>query len=329
MSAGSNKFGHLFQWTSFGESHGPAMGVVIDGCPAGVDFNEALLLAWLNKRRPGQHNSQNLPVSGRSEKDIPEILSGIFQGKTLGTPIACIVRNEDQRSQDYNAIAQSPRIGHADELWKNKFGIHDHRGSGRASARETVNWVIAGAFAQMFCLSQAAEIKIAATIVSVDDLKVESLSDPTLIQKLTKAQEIGESFGALIQVRIEQPPALLGEPIFKKLKSELASAYMMINACSGVELGNGFAMASARGTEVHQNAESENYGGIRGGITTGEPILFRLAFKPTSSIKDIAKKGRHDPCVAIRALAVVEAMSWNVLADQLLLSRLNRADIRY
>ena len=320
MSANSNKFGHLFQWATFGESHGSAMGVIIDGCPAGLAYDEALLLEKLGSRRPG--NSQG--TSDRKELDQPEILSGIFENKTLGTPIAVIVRNTSQRSQDYDAIKETPRVGHADDVWKNKFSHSDHRGGGRASARETVNWVIAGAFAQMYCQSQNSKIKVQASLTQVGSKKVSGVKDIELLEMLEQAKVEGESFGALIELKVENPPAFIGEPVFKKIKSELSSAFMTINACCGVELGDGFALAQKKGTEVHSNMESEVYGGSRGGITTGENLKFNLAFKPTSSILDVAKLGRHDPCVAMRALPIVEAMTWNVLADLLLAQKLNQ-----
>ncbi len=321
MSAGSNQFGRLFQWTTFGESHGPAMGVVIDGCPAGLNFDHELLQKNLQARRPGSSQA----VSARQEKDQPEILSGLFENKTLGTPIAIVVKNEDQRPQDYDSLREQSRIGHADDLWKNKFGHSDHRGGGRASARETLNWVIAGSVAQMFCLSQSPQIKVKAEILSVGDLKIQSLQDPQLIEKLNRAQKEGESYGATASLTIKKTPALLGEPVFLKLKSELARAMMMINACCGVELGHGFLLASLKGSELHQDSINPAYGGLRGGITTGEDLFLRLAFKPTASIKETARKGRHDPCVALRALPIMEAMSWCLMADQLLMKRLNEA----
>ncbi len=319
MSAGSNKFGSLFQWSTFGESHGPAMGVVIDGCPAGVEFDEALLVDRLAKRRPGGPGT-----TARVESDQPEILSGVFQGKTLGTPIAVMVRNQNAQSTDYDEIKAQPRIGHADDLWTKKFGEWDHRGGGRASARETVNWVIAGAVAEMFCLAAQANVRVQAVLTTVGGEPVKGTSDPQLLERLQKAKLEGESFGAVIEVRVKNPPPLIGEPVFLKAKSEFTKAFMMINACSGVELGGGFHLANQKGTEVHKSHESADYGGVRGGMTTGETLHFRLAFKPTSSILDVAKKGRHDPCVAVRAVPVAEAMAWAVLADLILVRRLNQ-----
>lgn len=318
MSAGSNQFGKLFQWTSFGESHGPAMGVVIDGCPSGVKFDPELLLQKLAARKPGQSGATD-----RQESDQPEILSGVFEGKTLGTPIAVLVRNQDQRSQDYSKIQQQPRIGHADDMWSGKFKNWDYRGGGRASARETVNWVIAGAIAEMFVRSEVSNLSVQAQLIQVGGESVSGAMDPQLIQKLEAAKAEGESYGALVEVSMQGVPAFLGEPVFYKAKAEWTKAFMSINACVGVELGEGFQMASQKGTEVHSQSSSPVYGGIRGGITTGEAIGFRLAFKPTSSIADTAKKGRHDPCVALRALPIIEAMAWNVLADLMLARKLN------
>ncbi len=319
MSAGSNKFGNLFQWTTFGESHGSAMGVVIDGCPAGLEFDESLLHSNLQKRRPGQAGT-----TSRQETDQAEVLSGVFQGKTLGTPIAVVVRNTNQKSQDYDEIQKQPRTGHADDMWQGKFQHWDHRGGARASARETLNWVIAGSVAQMYCLSQCFDLQVAARLKSVGGQSVSAMKQGELIEMLEMARSQGESFGAVVEVQIDQAPKFLGEPIFLKAKSEWAKAFMMINACVGVELGDGFQMATSQGTQVHTESDSKVYGGIRGGMTTGERISFQLTFKPTSSIQDVAKKGRHDPCVALRAIPIVEAMAWNVLADLMLAQRLNR-----
>ena len=323
MGGGSNQFGRFFQWTTFGESHGPAMGVVIDGCPAGVLYDEKLLMEKLKQRRPG-FNQREAPVSDRREPDKPEILSGIFENKTLGTPIAVIVRNRDQRPGDYELVKNRPRVGHADDLWKNKFGHWDYRGGGRASARETLNWVIASAFAQMFCQSENREMEVKTRILSVGGQKVSGPGDKELLKKLIQAREKGESFGARVSVSIKNHKAFIGEPVFGKLKGELARAFMTINACCGVELGAGFSLAHSRGSEIHREMESGIYGGLRGGIATGEAIEFFLAFKPTASLGEFAKTGRHDPCVALRALPVIEAMAWNVLADQNLAFRLNR-----
>ena len=325
MSAESNRFGKLFQWSTFGESHAKAMGVVIDGCPCGVHYDKKLLINKLEQRRPGSGGDKNTPtVSGREEPDEPEILSGIFENKTLGTPIAVMVPNKDQRPKDYDSVKKQARIGHADDVWKAKFGHWDHRGGGRASARETVNWVIAGAFAQMFCQTENPKTQVQAHLVSMGGQSVLDSKEETFLKKLEQAQLDGESYGARVCVVIKNPKPWIGEPVFRKLKAELAGAFMTINACCAVELGGGFALAEAKGSSTHLEMKSNIYGGIRGGISTGEKIEVSLAFKPTASIKDFAKAGRHDPCVAIRALPVVEAMAWNVLADHHLALRLNR-----
>ncbi len=317
MSKGSNQFGDLFTWSTFGESHGEAMGVVMSGIPAGVPYNEKLLLENLSARRPGQPGT-----TGRDESDTPEILSGLFENKTLGTPLAVIVKNSNQKSSDYEGIKDSPRVGHADDLWSGKYGVWDYRGGGRASARETLNWVIAGSFAQMLVNEVNSETSVTSQLVEVGGEVISSAE--SLEKKLEAAKSQGESFGALIEVVVKNPSPFLGEPVFKKTKSELAKAYMMINACVGVEFGGGFDLAAKKGTEVHLNSDSPIYGGLRGGLTTGEDICFRLAFKPTSSILDTAKKGRHDPCVAVRAVPVVKAVTWTVLADLELKKKLNR-----
>ena len=322
---GSNKFGKIFQWATFGESHGPAMGVVIDGCPAGVFYNKELLLKNLERRRPGQKNSEGqIVVSERDERDQPNILSGIFENKTLGTPIAVVVENQNQKSQDYDELKDKARIGHADDMWQGKFGYRDHRGGGRSSARETLNWVIAGSFAEMFCVMDYPGTKVEARLLQVGPICLEKDGVAALDELLLQAKEQGESYGGVVELRVRRPPKYLGEPIFNKIKAELAHAYMTINACNGVELGGGFDMALQKGSDVHSQEFSDNYGGIRGGMTTGEDIIFKLSFKPTSSINDVAKKGRHDPCIVLRALPVIEAMTWAVLADQILLSRLNQ-----
>ncbi|MGE5086784.1 MAG: chorismate synthase [Bacillota bacterium] len=340
MSA--NQFGSRFTITSFGESHGTALGVLIDGCPAGVSFDGDLLTKELERRRPGHHGSGQI-VSGRQETDQPEVLSGVFDGKTLGTPIAMIVRNQDARSQDYTKIQNSPRAGHADDMWKNKFGHSDHRGGGRSSGRETVSRVMAGAVAQMLLKDVSAHTKVIGyasqvgpmvlteeerknvTTVYVDSYQARfpSKRDSEVADLLKKAQESGESYGGVAEILIQNPPAYLGQPVFHKLKSDLAQAFLSVGAANGFELGLGFESATVKGTEFHQGSQ-EPYGGIRGGISTGEDILLRVSFKPTSSILDVAKKGRHDPCIVTRAIPVLEAMTWIVLADHYLWSRTDR-----
>jgi chorismate synthase len=323
MSA--NSFGSRFVVTTFGESHGPAMGVIIDGCPAGLDWQDHIIRENLLRRRPG---SQSV-VSGRGEMDDYEILSGVFENRTLGTPICLIVRNKDTRSQDYDSIKNQPRAGHADDVWKNKFLHSDHRGGGRASGRETVTRVLAGSVAQMLCGRLVPALQVRARIVEIGGEVVtpsagNSVLPTEMIQKLEKAKEIGESFGGVIEVKLTDAPAGLGQPVFHKLKADLTSALMSIGAVTGVELGAGATSSQQKGTDFHSDPTSSRYGGIRGGLSTGEPIIFRVHLKPTSSILDVAKKGRHDPFIGIRALPVVESMIYLVLADHLLWIRTDR-----
>lgn len=340
MSA--NQFGSRFVITSFGESHGTALGVVIDGCPAGVRFDEALLKKELERRRPGHHGSGQI-VSGRQETDAPEVLSGIFEGQTLGTPIAIIVRNQDARSQDYKDIKTSPRAGHADDMWKNKFGHSDHRGGGRSSGRETVSRVMAGSVAQMmmkhvsaptkvigyasqigpFTLTQEEREQVTSKNIDSFQARFPSARDHEVDALLKKAQEQGDSYGGVAEILIQNPPAYLGQPVFHKLKSDLAQAFLSVGATNGFELGLGFDAVDVKGTDFHQGSQAA-YGGIRGGISTGESILLRVSFKPTSSILDVAKKGRHDPCIVTRAIPVLESMTWLVLADHYLWSKTDR-----
>jgi chorismate synthase len=321
MSA--NIFGHRLQIISFGESHGPAYGVVIDGLPAGVKYDQDLLLKNLARRRPGQNSF----VTARQENDIPEILSGFYENKSLGTPVAVVVRNENQKAADYAQIQNEPRIGHADDTWKNKFGHSDHRGGGRSSGRETLNRVIAGSFAQMLLNQVASQTTVAAYAKQIGGIEINEPSTelPKHVQSmLEKAKADGESYGGIVECRISKPPADLGQPVFHKFKADLASGMMSLGATTGFDLGAGFDSVNRKGTEFHENMLSENYGGIRGGITTGEDIIFRVAFKPTSSIKDIAKKGRHDPCIIPRAIPVIESICWHLLADHWLWSRTDK-----
>ena len=339
MSA--NTFGEIFKVTTFGESHRPAMGLIIDGCPAGITFDTDLLNKNLKRRRPGQSST----TSSRQELDEPEILSGIFENKTLGTPICIIVRNLDQKSTDYDEILGQARIGHADDIWKIKFGHIDHRGGGRSSGRETLCRVIAGSVAQMVCQQIQPQIKVKSfssqianyvldkeEVENVWGIEVDSFQtrfpsykNTEIIQFLEKAKSEGESYGGVVQTEIVNIAAGLGQPVFHKFKSDLASAMLSLGAASAFEFGNGFEGIVKKGSDFHTSMTSSAYGGIRGGITTGEPIQFRVGFKPTSSLKDIAKKGRHDPCIVPRAVPVVEAMTWILIADHLLWSRLDQA----
>lgn len=317
MSA--NIFGDRFKFISFGESHGAAYGVVIEGFPAGIEIDEKLLHQNMQRRRPGQGDH----TTARNESDTTEILSGVFQGKSLGTPIAVIVKNKDQRSEDYDQIKNQARIGHADDVWKSKFGHADHRGGGRSSGRETLCRVIAGSFGQMIFKSLNLSTQVHAFAEKIGPHQLtEAHEIPENVKAfLAEAKIQGESYGGVVKCRIQNTPKNLGQPIFHKLKSDLASAMMGLGAVEGFEFGAGFTSSNMKGSDFHAKAESENYGGIRGGISTGEEIFFRVAFKPTSSITDVAKKGRHDPCIVPRALPVVEAMVWCVLADHLLWTR--------
>lgn len=322
MSA--NSFGERFRITSFGESHGVGLGVVIDGCPAGVKFDHALLQKNLDRRRPGQSAS----VSGRQESDQVEVLSGVFENKTLGTPIAMIVRNSDAKSSDYDQIKSQARAGHADDQWKNKFGHSDHRGGGRSSGRETVSRVMAGSVAQMMNSQILPQIKVEAFCSEVGTLQLSSLADyqnrkDEVDSYLLKLKEAGDSVGGAITVAMDQVPQGLGQPVFHKFKSDMAAALFSIGATYAVDLGEASSSSQQTGQSFHQN--TENYGGVRGGITTGEKIQMSVRFKPTSSILDVAKKGRHDPCIVIRAVPVVEAMVHLVIADHLLWMRTDRA----
>jgi chorismate synthase len=340
----SNSFGNLFRITTFGESHGPAMGVVIDGCPAGVAFDEDLLKRNLSRRRPGSSPW----VSARNEEDSFEVLSGIYEGKSLGTPIAINVRNKDQRSEDYKSIQKGAyRPGHADDLWASKYNQVDLRGGGRASGRETLCRVIAGSIAEMFVNQQFPEIKVRAFASQIFKYKLDATERESFLQSsrsahdfiaafpntekaktignlLVQAKSEGKSYGGLVDLFIQKAPKALGQPVFNKLKSDLARALMSIGAVSSLQLGieSDF---SLEGTEFHK--DSKAYGGIRGGLSTGEDIAFQLGFKPTSSVLDVAKKGRHDPCIIPRAIAVVEAMSYLVLADHLLWARLDNTTL--
>jgi len=333
---GANTFGERFCVTTFGESHGPALGCVIDGMPANVPFNSELLKKNLERRRPGQSHL----VTGRNENDEFEILSGVFENKTLGTPIAVMVRNQDQRSQDYDAIKLASRAGHADDVWKIKFGHTDHRGGGRSSGRETLSRVIAGSFAQMLVTGLQPQIKIS-TFASaigpyslsseemISALNIDAYSMPTRfpsaqapeVEKLLQEAKVqGESYGGRATLVIQNPGTSLGQPVFHKLKSDLAMAVMSVGATNGVEFGAGFQSQSIKGTQFHRQSQ-EVYGGLRGGLSTGESIVMHVSVKPTSSILDTAKAGRHDPCILIRALQVFESMVWLTLADHYLWKR--------
>lgn len=355
MSA-ANQFGNLFRVTTFGESHGEALGCVIDGCPAGVSIRKEEIQMALDRRRPGQVAW----TSARNETDEVEILSGLHDGVTLGTPIAMLVRNRDARSADYGVLEASlktghvARPGHADDQWREKFGVSDSRGGGRASGRETVARVMAGAIAKNAArrLAEAGSgldlrvfgfaTEIAGIAINSDErgavlrsakefpadafaARIPSLEKSREVEtKLVDAVANGLSYGGVAEIVIVGAPRGLGQPVFHKLKADLASAYMGVGATSGIEIGDGFDAVAEEGTEFHGGTGTERYGGIRGGISTGEPIVSRIAFKPTSTVMDLAKRGRHDPCIVPRAIPVLEAMTWLVLCDHLLWQRLDR-----
>jgi chorismate synthase len=299
-----NSFGHVFRFTTWGESHGPAIGCVVDGCPPGLAVSEADIQPWLDSRRPGL--SPN--TSPRQEPDRVRILSGTYEGRTTGTPISLVIDNVDARPRDYADMP--PRAGHADAAYDAKYGLRDPRGGGRASARETAARVAAGAIARLV----VPEVRIAARVAEIGG-SAEETQWPAMLEE---ARAAGSSLGAVIECVAQGVPAGWGAPVYAKLDAELAAAIMSINAVKAVEIGAGFAAARLRG---EANADAALAGGITGGISTGEPILVRAAFKPTSSIAALGIKGRHDPCVGLRGAPVVEAMVALVLADHKLLHR--------
>jgi chorismate synthase len=355
-----NTFGHLFRVTTWGESHGPALGCVVDGCPPRIPLVEADIQPWLDRRRPGQSKF----TTQRAEPDHVRILSGTFEGLTTGTPIALMIENVDARSKDYGDIAEKFRPGHADLTYDLKYGIRDWRGGGRASARETASRVAAGAVARKVLgsgvLIRGALVQMGPHAIARDRWDWEEVArNPFFCPDATAAaaweeflaavRKRGSSCGAVIEVVAEGAPPGLGAPIYAKLDADLAAAFMGINAVKGVEIGAGFAAAALSGEANADEMrmlndgtirfESNNAGGILGGISTGQPIVARFAVKPTSSIlsprqtvdrtgrdTEIATKGRHDPCVGIRAVPVGEAMMACVLADHLLRHRAQNPD---
>ena len=321
-----NTFGRNFRITSFGESHGVAVGVVIDGCPAGIRLNEKDIQPFLDRRRPGTSPL----TSPRQEKDRIEILSGIFEGVTTGTPIAMIVRNEDARPGDYDNQKEVFRPGHADFTYQEKYGIRDYRGGGRSSGRETLGRVAAGAVAQKILAKYG--IKITGTILEVHCKK----TDDEIIQEILSAKEQGDSVGGIVEIIASGCPSGLGDPVFLKLDALVAGAMMGIGAVKGVEIGDGFVAAQKCGSENNDQMTADGFksnhaGGILGGISTGQDIVVRIAVKPTPSIAkvqqtrtadgevvDIIVEGRHDPCIVPRIVPVAEAMLALVLVDCLL-----------
>ncbi|MDH5581983.1 MAG: chorismate synthase [Bdellovibrionales bacterium] len=316
-----NSFGKLLSMTSFGESHGKGLGVIIDGVPSGLDFNLEDLKAQLKKRAPGQ-----LPgTTSRKEQDNPIIYSGIYEGKTLGTPIMVLVENTNQRSDDYKKLKNEFRPGHADETTLLKYGIRDHRGGGRSSGRETLARVIGGYFASLIL----PETKINSWITQLGPFEMKTVNPSANAYHLAEAErekeiesfllglkEKGDSVGGRVETIIENCPVGLGEPVFDKLKADMAKAILSIGACVGFGIGLGEDMANQAGSIVSQNRES--FGGIEGGISNGRDIKMTSTFKPTSTVGEKAKEGRHDPCILPRVIPVVNSMAMFVLADHYL-----------
>ncbi|PSF04801.1 chorismate synthase [Marinobacter fuscus] len=351
-----NTFGKLFTVTTFGESHGAALGCIIDGCPPGLELSEEDMQRDLDRRKPGtsRHTTQ------RREADEVRILSGVFEGKTTGTPIGLIIENTDQRSKDYSKIASQFRPAHADYSYHHKYGVRDYRGGGRSSARETAMRVAAGAVARKF-LEQRLGIRVRGYLSQLGPIKAEKLDwsqvhkNPFFCPDADKVAEMeaymdalrkeGDSIGARINVVAEGVPPGLGEPIFDRLDADLAHALMSINAVKGVEIGAGFACIEQKGTEHRDEMTPEGFlsnqaGGVLGGISSGQPIVASIALKPTSSLRlpgksidvdgqptEIITTGRHDPCVGIRATPIAEAMMAIVLMDHYLRNRGQNGDV--
>ncbi|MBP80908.1 MAG: chorismate synthase [Acidiferrobacteraceae bacterium] len=347
---GGNTFGTLFRVSSFGESHGPALGCIVDGCPPQLELDASDIQGDLDRRRPGQSRY----TTQRRESDVVEILSGVFEGRTTGTPIALLIRNEDARSRDYDKIRSQFRPGHADYTYLKKYGIRDYRGSGRASARETAARVAAGAVARKYlrvdagiqirgCLSQIGGIRAHQCHWDSIDENPFFFCDPAKVSEIAalidSLRRDGDSVGARVDVMAEGVPPGLGEPVFDRLDADLARAMVSINAVKGVEIGAGFDSIVQRGSEhrdemTPQGFLSNNAGGVVGGISSGQQIRVSMAFKATSSIPtpgqsvgidgepvDVTTTGRHDPCVGIRAVPIAEAMFALVLIDHLLRQR--------
>lgn len=351
-----NTIGQVFRVTTFGESHGMALGCIVDGVPPGIPLTEADLQHDLDRRRPGTSRY----TTQRREPDRVKILSGVFEGVTTGTSIGLLIENTDQRSQDYGAIKDVFRPGHADYTYEQKYGLRDYRGGGRSSARETAMRVAAGAIAKKY-LEMKHGIKVRGYLAQIGDVACELKDweqvdqnpffcpDPDKIEALDELMRAlkkeGDSIGAKVSVMAEHVPVGLGEPVFDRLDADLAHALMSINAVKGVEIGDGFEVVNKRGSEHRDEIRADGFqsnhaGGILGGISTGQAILATLAMKPTSSITvpgktinrfgeevEMITKGRHDPCVGIRAVPIAEAMMAIVLMDHLLRQRAQNADV--
>jgi chorismate synthase len=356
----SNAFGTIFKLSTFGESHGVAIGGMIDGCPAGLKIDIDLIQSELERRKPGQSEI----TTQRKEDDKVEFLSGIFEGFTTGTPIGFIIKNEDQKTKDYAHLKDSYRPSHADFTYEKKYGLRDYRGGGRSSARETACRVVAGAVAKLLLkekniainafVKQVGEIKIGKTFHELDLSKTEKniircpdeATADKMIKLISEVKEQGDTIGGIVQCVIQNVPAGLGEPVFNKLNAALGFAMLGINAVKGFELGSGFDSVHFKGSQLNDVftgknekiiTQTNNSGGIQGGISNGMPIYFNVAFKPVATImKDqetvnnkgeevvLEAHGRHDPCVLPRAVPIVESMAALVMADFLLMDRLSR-----
>lgn len=355
----SNSYGTLFRITTFGESHGPAIGVIIDGCPAGLPVDEAFIQSELNRRKPGQSKI----TTQRKEDDTFKILSGVFENTTTGTPIAIVIENQDQRSKDYSHLAEAFRPSHADYTYEAKYGIRDHRGGGRSSARETAARVAAGAIAKLLLKRSGVEINAFVSRVgdieaphytSLDLSKTEdnivrcpdAVTAKKMIELIDRVRLDRDTIGGVVTGVIRNVPVGLGEPVFDKLHAELGKAMLGINAVKGFEYGSGFEGIKLRGSqhndEFYQEGgktrtKTNRSGGVQGGITNGEDIYFNVAFKPVATIMQdqasvdksgneviVSGKGRHDPCVVPRAVPIVESMAALVIADFLLRSKVAR-----
>ncbi|MFA5272963.1 MAG: chorismate synthase [Candidatus Peribacter sp.] len=324
----SNSFGDLFRITTFGESHGLALGVVIDGCPPRIPLSESDFIPELRRRRPGQSKI----TSARQEEDKPVILSGVFEGMTTGMPITVIVENQDARPQDYDLLRKAFRPGHADATYAKKYGHRDHRGGGRSSGRETVARVIAGVVARKVL---PMDVRIIGHTIQVGPHRAEEFQPETIEQNMIrcadpqiakemesyvlKLKEEYNSTGGLIEVRVMHTPPSLGDPVFGKLKAKLAYAIMGIGAVTGFSYGEGFRTAEMKGVDYISNRK--HFGGMLGGISTGEDLILHASVKPPTSLGEVAKHGRHDPCIVPRVIPVAEAMVALVLADCYLLQR--------
>ncbi|GJM32529.1 MAG: chorismate synthase [Saprospiraceae bacterium] len=355
-----NSFGQAFKISTFGESHGKAIGVIIDGCPAGIELDETFIQKELDRRKPGQSKI----VTQRKESDMAQILSGVFEGKTTGTPLSMVIYNADARSKDYSHIADKYRPSHADFTYQNKYGLRDYRGGGRSSARETAARVAAGAVAKLFLqtknidiqayVSQVGKLGLDTPYYNLDLSQTESnivrCPDSEMAEKMIahiqEVRKAGDTIGGIVNAVVTGCPVGLGEPAFDKLHADLAKAMLSINACKGFEYGSGFAGVEMRGSEHNDLFHKEDgkivtttnhSGGIQGGISNGMPIYFRVAFKPVATIikeqasvneagesVTVVGKGRHDPCVVPRAVPIVEAMTALVLADHLLRQRMTQ-----